>query len=908
MKQDINVSIHVQGQDRTQQVKDWSIWWNDEHSIPMLKIRFHSNKSFTCPLGECRITPTRELSDVMQIKRGRAVASAIDRAVIYGEKYALIRYRESDKFYIQKLDDHIDFIARSSIKDGDIFSYFVTVAHAREEHANTADRKAIAANVVSQLNKLPPRSDTALHAYCTRQLADQPPSRSLIYPFGVNASQLVAVERALSSQISVIEGPPGTGKTQTILNIIANVVVQCKTVAILSNNNAAVDNVYEKLEKSGVDHLVARMGSKELRQQFFDNQPPVPKHESEQPPELSHIQGILEPLRNHLHELNTAAQLQAKLDELSIERRHLLHWQKDNDVPVTDLHSKYRLSPSRTTDLIAHLSRLGGQRIGLRDRLALFLNFRILRTGPFGDQPSRQAFIHALQIHFYDQTIRETTLALAECRASMTKGNFEAGLRALTDSSMIYLKHYANARVLGTYSFGETDYRQNFDAFMKRFPILGSGTHSVVNSIARDAVLDYVIIDEASLQDILPGILAMGCARNLVIVGDRRQLPHIPLPLGIAAPADEWDCEKHSLLDSCLAVFGDAVPVTLLKEHYRCHPRIIQFCNQQFYDNQLIPMTRDNGEPALRLVVTAKGQHTRGNTNQRELDSILQVLESDEELVWEGDDGRGFIAPFRAQVKLSGECLPKDFIGETVHKFQGRECDEIVFSTVLGKHCNNTQLMDFVDNPCMVNVAVSRAKRRFTLVTGDEAFAAKHGPIAALVRYISYYANDDHVHRAPVVSAFDLLYGEYDKSLERLNAKLRPTDSTFKSEQIVAQLLRQALSAGTESALTFHSQVALNKVVSIANPALSDPERTFLANQASCDFVIYFKVGKTPMGVIEVDGGSHELPEQIRRDRLKDSILMKCNIPILRLRTVESRVEERIAEFIGTWTSAAVAS
>lgn len=908
MKQDINVSIHVQGQDRTQQVKDWAIRWNAEHSIPMLKIRFHSNKSFTCPLGECRITPTRELSNVMQNKRGRAVASTIDRAVIYGEKYAVVHYRGNDMPYIQKLDEHTDFVAQSSIKKEAVFKYFVAVANAREEQAKTADQKAIAANVISQLNKLPPHNDTALHAYCTRQLAGRTPCGPLIYPFGVNASQLVAVERTLGSQISVIEGPPGTGKTQTILNIIANVVVQGKTVAILSNNNSAVDNVYEKLGKAGLDHLVARLGSKELRQQFFDNLPPVPQHEPEHPPELSDIQGVLEQLRSHLQAMNTAAQLQAELDELAIERSRLLRWQKDNDVPVTGLQNKHRLSPNRTTDLMAYLSRLGTQRIGLRDRLALFLNFRILRIKPFGDPRSRQAFIHALQLHFYDQAIREKTSALADCHTSMAQGNFQAGLRALTDSSMRYLKHYSHTRLPAPPSFGEQDYRQNFDAFVKRFPILGSGTHSVVNSIARNAVLDYVIIDEASQQDIIPGILAMGCARNLVIVGDRRQLPHIPVPLGIAAPADEWDCERHSLLDSCLAVFRDAVPVTLLKEHYRCHPRIIQFCNQQFYNNQLIPMTRDNGEQALRLVVTAKGQHTRGNTNQRELDSILQVMEDDEDLGWEGEHGRGFIAPFRAQVKLSGASLPKDFIRNTVHKFQGRECDEIVFSTVLGKHCNNTQLLDFVDNHCMVNVAVSRAKRRFTLVTGDEAFSAKHGPIAALVRYISYYADDDHVHRAPVVSAFDLLYGEYDKSLERLNAKLKPTDSAFKSEQIVAQLLRQVLSAGAESALTFHSQVALNMVASIANPALSDPERTFLANQASCDFVIYFKVGKTPLGVIEVDGGSHELPEQIRRDRLKDSILMKSNIPILRLRTVESRVEERIAEFVSSWTSAAVVS
>lgn len=45
--------------------------------------------------------------------------------------------------------------------------------------------------------------------------------------------------------ISVIEGPPGTGKTQTILNIIANIVMEGKNVAIVSNNNSATRNVLE---------------------------------------------------------------------------------------------------------------------------------------------------------------------------------------------------------------------------------------------------------------------------------------------------------------------------------------------------------------------------------------------------------------------------------------------------------------------------------------------------------------------------------------------------------------------------------------------------------------------------------------------------------------------------------------
>ncbi|MGN5129699.1 AAA domain-containing protein [Aeromonas hydrophila] len=132
-------------------------------------------------------------------------------------------------------------------------------------------------------------------------------------------------------------------------------------------------------------------------------------------------------------------------------------------------------------------------------------------------------------------------------------------------------------------------------------------------------------------------------------------------------------------------MFQDALPRTLLKEHYRCHPRIIQFCNQQFYDNALVPMTVDNGEEPLRLVVTAKGNHARKNTNLRELDSLLKVLEDEGTPVTMDGEGRGYIAPFRAQVSLSEKHLPADFVNDTVHKFQGRECDEIVFSTVLDK-------------------------------------------------------------------------------------------------------------------------------------------------------------------------------------------------------------------------------
>lgn len=900
MTQETRVSIHVRDEDRTRQLSDWTISWDDQRSALKLTCHFPSGKSFSSLLSECRVVPTREIGRAFLVKKGSAVVHAIDKAVTYGKKYAVVHYLGQPKPYVWKLEG-IEFVSQTGMKDEAIFQYFVAVANAREAQAASEEQKTITANVVRQLTKLQPYPGTALHAYCTRQLTRQVPAGPLIYPFGVNSSQLVAVEQALTSQVSVIEGPPGTGKTQTILNIIANVLLRGKTVAVLSNNNAAVENVCEKLGKSRLDYLVARLGSKEHREAFFASVPKVPPDAPEPAPEMARIQAVLAQLKDQLQAHNMAAQLQAELDELTIERGHLLQWQRDNGVQPPLALDKYGLSPRKTADLMAYLSHLAEKRVRLQDRIALLLNFRIFRITPFGDGDRRRSVIHALQLHYYDLALREKEAALTACRESLEHGDFKPLLDELTVGSMQILKCRLHAHIKDSQAFGANDYRNDFDAFVKRFPILGSSTHSIVNSIQTGALLDYVIIDEASLQDIVPGILAMGCAKNLVVVGDSRQLPHIPVTLGLAAPADEWDCEKHSLLDSCLAVFGEALPRTLLKEHYRCHPRIIQFCNQQFYDNALIPMTRDDGEQALRLVVTAKGNHTRKNTNLRELDSLLEVLDDSEEGLWQGEDGRGFIAPFRAQVTLSGTHLPAGFVKDTVHKFQGRECDEIVFSTVLDKKRSSQILRNFVDDPHMVNVAVSRAKNRFTLVTGDEVFAANNGPIAALMRYVTYYADNEQIRRAPVVSAFDLLYKEYDQSLARLNAKLRPADSRYKSEQILAQVLREAMSEASARALTFHTQIALNQVVSSLSPIFTERERQFMAHHASCDFVLYFKVGKVPLGVIEVDGASHDRPDQAERDALKNSILEKSNIQLLRLRTVESRIEERVATFLSQW-------
>lgn len=155
------------------------------------------------------------------------------------------------------------------------------------------------------------------------------PSETMIYPFGCNESQKLAIETAFTNSISIVEGPPGTGKTQTILNIIANLILQYKTVAIVSNNNSAVFNVREKLVKYGYEMVVASLGNNENKISFFDN---LEEQTVNQEFEISEEQ--LTGLKNEVRNLdailttcfqyrNKLAVLKTKLADAEVEFSHI---------------------------------------------------------------------------------------------------------------------------------------------------------------------------------------------------------------------------------------------------------------------------------------------------------------------------------------------------------------------------------------------------------------------------------------------------------------------------------------------------------------------------------------------------------------------------------------------------------
>ena len=90
----------------------------------------------------------------------------------------------------------------------------------------------------------------------------------------------------------------------------------------------------------------------------------------------------------------------------------------------------------------------------------------------------------------------------------------------------------------------------------------------------------------------------------------------------------------------------------------------------------------------------------------------------------------GIIAPYKNQVEALAQEF-HDIDAATVHKFQGKEKDTIIISTV------DDEISDFADDPYLINVAVSRAKKKLMLVvTGNEQ--TKERNITDLIAYIQY--------------------------------------------------------------------------------------------------------------------------------------------------------------------------
>ena len=108
--------------------------------------------------------------------------------------------------------------------------------------------------------------DEFLSGHLLNNVADHVDKKLLIHIKDMDDSQRNAVATALNSKISVITGPPGTGKTQMIMNLMANALLKGKSVLVASKNNKAVDNIKDRFDLLATDGYVLRFGARETIQ------------------------------------------------------------------------------------------------------------------------------------------------------------------------------------------------------------------------------------------------------------------------------------------------------------------------------------------------------------------------------------------------------------------------------------------------------------------------------------------------------------------------------------------------------------------------------------------------------------------------------------------------------------------
>jgi len=905
--------ILIKGEPKTQQIVSMN---EDRNGVYW--VRFNNGKTYHLANHDVNILKSPKIISTVDCRITNKMGACFNPKQIWEYRHHFHRYYriEFESGELKEYDENYLNISKSVLADEtakSLFNYFKDISGVQcimtENGPVSLHDKYEKIDFVDE--------NTTLGCYLKPKMMkdNQKGYNHLLFPFYSNLSQMAAVENAFKSQISVVQGPPGTGKTQTILNIVANIIARKQTVLIVSNNNSAVENVKEKLDKEGLGFIVAELGKSDNRNDFIKSgQTPYPTMSDWQDDKAKDTLNIIDSVSKKLQEIfekqNLLAKDKQELAAIEIESEHFYH---ENDYDSTKLEDMVAIPSDELIKLWVlldikkeeeNISQSLWQRLKMFFK-NLFMKNRLKKVfGKQANSMSDEDVLMDIKALFYkvrkeelQSEIDELTEFLKDNHAGeLLKKQASLSMRAL--KAALYINYEGGKKERA--KFDSQDLWKKSDAVSQEYPIVLSTTFSATSSLPGHT-FDYLIMDEASQVPVESAALALSKAKKAVIVGDLKQLPNIiskddlPRLQEIAKTYHidkEYDCSTNSFLSSIVNVFPNA-PQTLLREHYRCAPQIIDFCNQKFYGGELVIMTAANDDILpMRVIKTVRGNHSRSVTNadkvfvsnQREVDEFKELLKANPNVPLKDV---GIITPYKGQAMLFHKDVNDNSLeADTIHKYQGREKDIIVMSTVADTY------NDFVDNANLINVAVSRAKKEFVLITNGND--NPDGNIKDLIAYIDY--NHGKVESGHLHSIFDLLYASYAEQRKKfLDGK--NSVSEYDSENIAYNVISTILKKNDDlSCLEVIPHYHLSSLISDTSLLTEDEYKFARASWSHVDFLIENRVSKKPVLVIEVDGFAyhHKGTKQEERDLLKNSILGKYKIPVLRLSTTGSGEVEKI--------------
>jgi very-short-patch-repair endonuclease/muconolactone delta-isomerase len=602
-------------------------------------------------------------------------------------------------------------------------------------------------------------------------------NHKVYFPFPSNRAQrrvALLLDDPTTSVVRV-DGPPGTGKSLTIANLVCHVVAQGKSVLVTSQKDKALDVVNAKLNELGSPLLPMTL------------------------------------LRRNKGPLLERLQLISKQRSLQEVEHTLAIYEKQYDQAR---HQYQALAPDhqRALDVearIAQADRDYARVQGRFDRWWKSFGWKrkvdaFARQAPASSQVSEQASSIRARV----QDLAEQTLLLrAEHRiASETR----AQKQNRQELSKVVKRNAGSYKNFSLFDSLKQDL-DRASLLLRSLPAWVMGPDDVARLFpCREGVFDVVIVDEASQVD-LPSILPIVYrGRKVVICGDTRQMQPQRFAFTASTVATSvWYKHgmpgyfnnqafyptKQSLLE---LVQSRAEEEVFLDEHFRCLPSIITYSNERWYGNRMRIMTDETrksyGSPTTPAMVLhpmgGRVDPSGGQVNLVEARALVDLLK---ELVTNPEyEGAtiGVLCLFEEQVRHIQQ-LVADEVSEDDRKeheivvlnpdgMQGDERDVILYSLSFDNDgMTRQQLTPRIHNQAhiqgMLNVAFTRPRHEVHIfhsaAVSDFGFA--DGTESSLSRWLAHAAR---------VQAAGRLY--------RTEARTGRVDSIFES-QVADELLRR---------------------------------------------------------------------------------------------------------------------
>lgn len=618
-----------------------------------------------------------------------------------------------------------------------------------------------------------------------------------------NFSQDQAVTCAMKGEITVVTGPPGTGKSQTLVNAIAAAVHNNQTVIFSSKNNQAVDVVVARLDAACPEIHPIRTGNQFYRKDAVQRilsalnaigvAPSGLPDVSERWDELAlKIRALQEKhdARNKL--LATSREKEAQISALRDSLPSgltscfnqeaarcmvnaanggttlVVPWWRRWVRPLAHSWERKRLAacvasvstatPSSAASMLPHAPELGRSglppsSVEIREWLSLMVEIgtKILQTLITEDE------FRTCQAELAKLPIGELEVRLADLDHERVKVGRELLQAEWKHRSERVPPQARTTASLVAQNLAGSGLKQSLKHLLPLLPVWSVTNLSARRSFPLEAGLfDLLIVDEASQSDIASIVPLLFRAKRALIIGDPNQLTHITClrDQREAREAREWlltdaqNAEWNYLKSNAFEISRRRISKTpiLLDQHFRSHPAIIQFCNEQLYNNELVVCTdptRWHGRPGLKWVQVGGKVESSGDGsrfNDAEAKRVVEELLFLQSQTGVSAEEIGVVSPYRAQADRLADLVGREKrlsgtrIG-TAHRFQGDEREVMVYSPVISGHVASQRgLLAFRRQ--LVNVAISRA-RRLLVVVGD--LSACKASTSILANFADYY-------------------------------------------------------------------------------------------------------------------------------------------------------------------------